>query len=607
MRTKNSKRVTSVLVCILMMTVTILGLTGSAVADEGWPTLNHDVARTSYTTGLVPVEGPTSYRWTTHVTNEHSNMYRSVVVVDGYVYAFIISETESGIKRFNYMSGVADEDWFIPLNLILNRAAITVDNSRIYFHDRSMTYCYDIETQEKIWEFNGFNYSTSFMMYGPTVAFNKVYCVNQEGIVFCLDGATGTLEWNTVDDLSTPDPLAIDVDNDKLFVVSGDDLYCYEATPDGVDDGYDDPDGVGYDILWIYNDGIFACSPIVSNGFVFIGYFNTVFCFNGDDGSNLWNTSIIDFELRALATAHGYLYAINRNYAYCLNTTTGAIEWETQVNSNDNLLGSLALAGDILVIGTNTGWIYCLDTKTGDTLWTHHENTIDIHFSPLAIYEGWIYVVSKNGDLCCFGGDTHYPETPDELRGPNRGQVGLKYWFSTDNVDDLDEKDNLYYLFDWGDGTDSGWVGPYEAGEDVEVHSWHRWNEPGDYTVKVKARDDLYETNWSGKEKNIHIDFLEINSITGGFGVSAQIKNMANLSKDVDWTIQVAGGYFGFHVLKQDSNGILSLGPEETATITTDGMLFGLGPIEIKIEAEIAGESITELQAAFLLGFYISV
>ena len=611
MKTKNTKRMMSTSMSLLMITVAILGATGTVLADEGWPSLYHDNARTSYTTGLAPVEGPTSYRWMAY-TYEYDTLQSSVIVVDDYVYAFT-SFPEPGIKRFNYRNGLDDEEWFIPMHAYpSNDDSITIDNGRIYFHENyydegtyRMTCCYDIESQEKIWEFNAYDFSGyySFLKYAPTIAFNNVYCLDKDSRVYCLDASSGAVEWSTDDDLSTPDPIAIDVSDDKLYVSAGHDLYCYEATPDGVDNGFPDPPGATYDTLWIYN-GYAGKIPLANDGKVYIGFDDTVYCFNGDDGSYEWDTILGDIVGNQLALAHGYLYATNSNeYAFCLNTTTGAIEWETQVNSNDNLLGSLALAGDILVIGASRGWIYCLDATTGDTLWTHHEgggNAPSFTY-PLALYEGWIYLYSK-GDIYCYGGDTHYPDTPDELRGPDRGREGVKYWFSTDNVDDIDGKD-LYYMFDWGDGENSGWIGPYEPGEDVEVHAWHRWEEPGDYTVKVKVKDNYYETDWV--EKDLHIDYLEIHGVTGGLGVSASIKNMADYSKDIDWTIQVAGGIFGFHVFKEDSSGILSLGPDETEMIYTDGMLFGLGPIEIKIEAECTGESITEIIDAFILGFYI--
>ena len=610
MRTNITKRIISTSICLLMITVALLGATGSVLADEGWNTLHHDGARTGFSTGLEPVDSPDYYRWMED-NIATGGAGRGVAVVDGFVYTFV-TIPDAGIKRFNYLNGMEDEDWFISMpGYPANKASLTIDNGKIYFHDSYYesgfhfpTVCYDIDSQLMDWEFNGYDYGSTTFDFAPTLAFNNVYSIDKDGRIFCLSASTGNLLWQTEDDISTPDPLAIDVDNDKIFVSAGSDLYCYEATPDGIDDGYDDPDGVDYDIIWIYDGASSGKAPSVSNGFVFIGFGDTLYCFNGEDGNQEWVTPLDDTVKDFVAVKNGYVYATAfSRYAYCLDATSGAIEWDTHVDQTSSL-GSPTIAGNIVVIGGTQGKIFCLDATTGEELWRHYEyDPYAPQFTgPLAIYEGWIYTISD--ELYCFGGSTHYPDTPDEIEGPDRGREGVKYWFSTDNVDDIDG-DDLYYMFDWGDGEDSGWIGPYEPGEDVEVHSWHRWDEPGDYVIKVKVKDEFdYETEWV--EKDLHIDFIEIHGLTGGFGVSAQIKNMADLSKDVDWTIQVAGGYFGFHVFKQDSNGILSLGPSETETISTNGMLFGLGPIEIKIVVETAGESITELHDAFLLGFYIS-
>ena len=48
--------------------------------------------------------------------------------------------------------------------------------------------------------------------------------------------------------------------------------------------------------------------------------------------------------------------------------------------------------------------------------------------------------------------------------------------------------DHVYYLIDWGDGTNSGWVGPYEPGETVSIS--HVWSDEGTYQIKVKAKDE---------------------------------------------------------------------------------------------------------------------
>ncbi|MCX6664239.1 MAG: PKD domain-containing protein, partial [Euryarchaeota archaeon] len=56
--------------------------------------------------------------------------------------------------------------------------------------------------------------------------------------------------------------------------------------------------------------------------------------------------------------------------------------------------------------------------------------------------------------------------------------------------------DQIYYLFDWGDGNDSGWMGPYNSG-DICKES-HIWSTKGNYAVKVKAKDTFgAESPWS--------------------------------------------------------------------------------------------------------------
>ncbi|HIH28993.1 MAG TPA: hypothetical protein HA260_04220, partial [Thermoplasmata archaeon] len=45
----------------------------------------------------------------------------------------------------------------------------------------------------------------------------------------------------------------------------------------------------------------------------------------------------------------------------------------------------------------------------------------------------------------------------------------------------------IYYLFDWGDGSNSGWLGPFDSG--VTGVASHIWTTLGTFNVKVKARD----------------------------------------------------------------------------------------------------------------------
>ena len=77
------------------------------------------------------------------------------------------------------------------------------------------------------------------------------------------------------------------------------------------------------------------------------------------------------------------------------------------------------------------------------------------------------------------------PDKPDRPTGDTQGNYGEEYTYSTKSTDP--EGDQLQYLWDWGDGTNSGWIGPYNSGQTVEIS--HTWDEEGDYEIKVRARD----------------------------------------------------------------------------------------------------------------------
>ena len=86
------------------------------------------------------------------------------------------------------------------------------------------------------------------------------------------------------------------------------------------------------------------------------------------------------------------------------------------------------------------------------------------------------------------------PEKPSRPTGPAKGNLGKSYMYSSYSNDP--EQDNIYYKFDWGDGTDSGWLGPYNSGVIVEAN--HSWEEKGSYCVRVIAKDENNKySQWS--------------------------------------------------------------------------------------------------------------
>ncbi|MHA2254344.1 MAG: PKD domain-containing protein [Candidatus Kariarchaeaceae archaeon] len=86
------------------------------------------------------------------------------------------------------------------------------------------------------------------------------------------------------------------------------------------------------------------------------------------------------------------------------------------------------------------------------------------------------------------------PDKPEKPSGPMNGQCNESHTYSTTTSDLYG--DDIYYLWDWGDGEFSEWLGPYESGEIVEA--FHVWETRGLYNIKVKAKD-IYdcESDWS--------------------------------------------------------------------------------------------------------------
>lgn len=110
------------------------------------------------------------------------------------------------------------------------------------------------------------------------------------------------------------------------------------------------------------------------------------------------------------------------------------------------------------------------------------------------------------------GGEDNPPVTP-VIYGETNGLVGEEYEYCIDTVVDPDG-DSIWVFWDWGDGTNSDWQGPYESGE--QVCDNHSWEERGIYTIKARLKDDYGAlSDWGylevsmPKNKILHHSFLQ--------------------------------------------------------------------------------------------------
>ena len=102
------------------------------------------------------------------------------------------------------------------------------------------------------------------------------------------------------------------------------------------------------------------------------------------------------------------------------------------------------------------------------------------------------------------------PDIPD-IDGPNKGTAGriYKYTFTTYDPEGL----QVWYYIDWDDGSNTGWLGPYNSG--MTITRKHVWTDQGTYTIRCKAMDPYDDESSYGeltvkmpRDKSISNSFL---------------------------------------------------------------------------------------------------
>ncbi len=149
-------------------------------------------------------------------------------------------------------------------------------------------------------------------------------------------------------------------------------------------------------------------------------------------------------------------------------------------------------------IAVDTGINYWDDGNLGNYWWDYKEKYQNIKNNGI-VYEKPYKIVTKNNKdnyplVEPIGINSNAPNKPNYINGPILGKKNTEYYFNTSTIDP--DGDEIYYLFDWGDKTNSGWMGPYNSGSIVLFNK--TWKNVGFYKVRVKAKDVYgFESEWS--------------------------------------------------------------------------------------------------------------
>jgi hypothetical protein len=200
-------------------------------------------------------------------------------------------------------------------------------------------------------------------------------------------------------------------------------------------------------------------------------------------------------------------------------------------------------------------------------------------------------------------GQSSSPPAPPVLTGPTDGMINELYSF--DAVTTEPDGEDVYYYFDWGDGTNSGWLGPYPP--ETPITAQNSWTSLGTYTVRVKARDIYYaSSDWSNPLNiTIFAPILTINDMTTRIGrFSCDIQNTGDAAAtNVIWTIHLDGSLI---ILGKTTTATITILPHDATETIQSKFIVGFGKTNIIISATCdEGATVEVTTSVFVLGPFL--
>jgi len=195
-------------------------------------------------------------------------------------------------------------------------------------------------------------------------------------------------------------------------------------------------------------------------------------------------------------------------------------------------------------------------------------------------------VVDRTDTATIFAEANSPPGRPD-VSGPQEGVVGIECSFKAMLTDP--DGDQLYYIFSWGDGTDTGWLGPVSPGEVTKTHTY---NSAGTFSLKVKARDEHgAESDWTSYPLTILIKVAKVELKLKMFNIGtvrAEVTNTGDAAiSNLHWEFNISrDSIINFRDINVNGNGTipnLPVGGVETISSDSIGLKIGMANVTVTV------------------------
>jgi len=359
--------------------------------------------------------------------------------------------------------------WEVPLSSFSWDNSITADGKGNIFlalyGDRTIN-AYDETDGSLIWSQSLHGNSLSFNAYHNGV----VFISDDMGYVYAFDSSTGSMIWeNKIGD-------KIDISSPTI---SGSLLFI--GTRDFDESAFFALDEISGEILWKYKIGnSVTAPPSIADGMMLCGSDDWyMYAFNFGIGSDDWTLHRYDRFNTAYSPYGLTLWQyVEANCSTYMNNTNCTI---TNFYYHDVLNITLVLEEDSI-----GNWF----DSNGFLLKSNSNNYTINNLSSLNSIN---LVISKS---------VYSPPNKPIITGVLEGKANEEYEYNFVSFD-LDG-DDIYYYVDWGDDSNSGWFGPKNSGESIDIT--HIWGEEGYYEIRAKCKD-IYgdESDWASLEISMPI------------------------------------------------------------------------------------------------------
>jgi hypothetical protein len=269
-------------------------------------------------------------------------------------------------------------------------------------------------------------------------------------------------------------------------------------------------------VIWQYNTGLLGVTDVErlnnDNTLITDSVVNFVIEVNRSGGIVWQYNTIVGFPMDAERLANGNTLIVNNLFNSVIEVDiNGSIVWEYATGlwsptdaerlSNGNTLIADYLNGRVIevnksggIVWEKTGLLGPKDAErlsNGNTLIVEYDNNniIEVDNSGNIIWSYSTAIVQPN-DVEVI---SNQPPTSPIIIGPTSGFPNFLQVFNF--ISDDPSGHTIYYWIDWGDGTNTGWIGPFLPG--TLIPRTHTWTSQGIYTVKARAKDVCIESAWS--------------------------------------------------------------------------------------------------------------